>query len=123
MRLYLQKEAGALSVECCGYATELFTYSAGITVLREEGFSKRIKVLSWCSMKTVFGWTVSYIGHNKQSIHVIFGALYLAEPGLTAGVRCQTKFGKSRVSKKLAQTQTILLYALFYQGALSLQLY
>ena len=38
-------------------------------------------------MKTVFGRTVSWIGHNKQSICVIFGALYLAEPGLTAGGR------------------------------------
>ena len=31
--------------------------------------------------------------HNNQSIRVIFEAPRLAEPGLMAGVRCQTKFG------------------------------
>ena len=38
-------------------------------------------------MKTVFRRTISQIGHNKQPIRVIFGAIYLAKPGLTAGGR------------------------------------
>ena len=37
----LAKEAGALCVECCGYATELFTHSACIPIHEEEGFSKK----------------------------------------------------------------------------------
>ena len=42
-------------------------------------------------LKTVFGRTVLLIGHNNQSICVIIGAQYLAEPGLTvvSDGRCQ----------------------------------
>jgi len=67
------------------------------------------------------GLSEGQIRHNNQSIRVIFRAPYLAEPDLMAGVR--QNFGKSRILKKLAIIRTIQLFALFYQGALSLQLH
>ena len=53
----------------------------------------------------------SFINQTQAIYSCNFGALHLAEPGLTAGVR--QNFGKSHVSRKLVQTRTILLSTLF----------
>ena len=55
----LQKEASALCVECCGYATELFAHSA----FQEEGFSKKDKRITMAQHENGL-WKDSFINRT-----------------------------------------------------------
>ena len=54
---------------------------------------------------------------NQTQNHVIFGVSPLAEPGLMADV--QQNFGESRISKKFALAQTILLSTFLLRHAIT----
>ena len=60
-----------------------------IPVHREESILKNNKRITMAQYENNLRRTVSKIGHNNQSICVIFGAPHLAKPGLMAGVRWQ----------------------------------
>ena len=62
-------------------------YAFCIPVHREESITKKDKIITIAQLEMVFRATVLLVVHKNQSIHVIFGAPHLAEPGLMAGRR------------------------------------
>ena len=74
----LQKEAGTICVEYCGFTAELFH--------SKENFSKKNKRITMVKLKKRSSEQQFriIIGNNNQSIYVSFGAQHLAKAGFLA---------------------------------------